>query len=164
MAAGGPGTRRWRSRAFVQPLLVTLVGVAALPAIYMAWSYLDDIAPCTETWCGYGSGVAIISGVVYLAVWCAVMVITGFVVGRSSRDSSLALRAVLVAVGSLALTASIVSTASSTTPESFLDTIYLTLGLAIVPLISVLVGFRVGHLVRPSPKDQSDASGPRVSR
>ncbi len=150
----GPRTPVWRSREFVQPLLVTIIGVAALPAVYVAWSYSVGPAsdPCTETWCGYGIGAAIFYGIIFIAVWCAGMLIAGFLVGHSSRDSWLAFRAILVAVASLALTVSVVVTSASTTSESFLDTVFMVLGLAIAPLIPVGLGFIVGASVKKTPE------------
>jgi hypothetical protein len=150
-----PHRRVWRTRAFIQPLLVTIVGVAALPAIFMAWSLLvgpsdDSSSPCTGE-CGTARlASAFLKGIALLVVWCVVMLFSGFGVGRSSRDSSLAFRAVLVAVVSLALSVSIGYTLVSTTSESLLDTVFVFLGLAIVPLVPVALGFGVGRMVRRS--------------
>jgi len=80
------------------------------------------------------------------------MLIAGFVVGRSSRDSRLALRAVLVAVASLPLTVVIVYTAFSSMSESLLDIVFAFFALAVVPLISVGLGFVVGRSVKNTPK------------
>ena len=140
-------TSAWRSRAFVQPLLVTILGVGAAPAVLLVWSYFIGPAsdPCTGTSCGYGIGVAIVYGITFVAGWCAVMLITGFIVGRSSRGSGLAFRAILIAMVGLALTVSILYTTYSTTSESFLDTAVIFLGLAMGPLIPVGLGFVMGR-------------------
>lgn len=151
--ASGPGMRRWRSRAFVQPLLVTIIGVAALPTIFLAPSLLagPSSGSCSGSSCGYGAMAGLGYGLMLLAVWCVVMLLTGFVVGRSSRDSGLAFCAVLVAVGSLALAVTIAYTPYNAL--SFVDRLAIFVGLAIVPLISVGLGFGVGRVFkkRPSP-------------
>jgi FtsH-binding integral membrane protein len=159
-------TTVWRSRAFVKALLVTIVGVGAPPAVLLAWSYSIGRAsdPCTGTSCGYGIGVALVYGILFVAVWCAVMLMTGFIVGRSSRGTGLAFRAILVAVVGLALTVSILYMTYSTTSESFLDTVFMFLGLAIGPLIPVGLGFLVGRSVRGTPDVSVLRSAPSRSR
>jgi hypothetical protein len=151
-------TRWWRSRAFVQPLLVTIVGVAALPAIWFAWSFFF-VDRCTSCEVGYGIGQAIFYGIILLAAWCGGMLIAGLLVGRSSPDSRLAFGAILAAVASLALSVRIVVTSTSQTSESFLDIVEMFLGLAIVPVMAVGLGFGVGRLARPMPNDQPDSTG-----
>ena len=148
-----PQTRRWRERAFLQPLLVTIIGVAALPALVLAWSLLtsasSDSSPCTGE-CGTARMAgALITGIGLLLVWFAVMLIAGFDVGRSSRDSGLAFRAVLLAIVGLALTTSIVYTVLSTASESPVDTVFMFMGLGCVPLEpSLALGLPVGHSSR----------------
>ena len=149
-----PQTRRWRERAFLQPLLVTIVGVAGLPAAVLAWSILAT-AP-SDSSCTGECGTArmagtLITGIGLVLVWFAVMVIAGFDVGRSSRDSGLAFRAVLVAVVGLALTVSIVYTALSTASESLADIVFVFLGLTFVPLALIGLGFAVGLLFKKTP-------------
>lgn len=148
-------TTVWRSRAFVQPLLITIIGIGAPPAVLFAWSLAIRAASGTCTNCGGGGcgvGAAIVYGIMFVAAWFAIMLIAGFVVGRSSRDSRLALRAVLVAVASLPLTVVIVYTAFSSMSESLLDIVFAFFALAIVPLISVGLGFVVGRSVKNTPK------------
>jgi hypothetical protein len=159
MNAAAPENRQrttvWRSRAFVQPLLITIIGIGAPPAVLFGWSSWIRAASdaCTGN-CGasYGVGAAIVYGVIYLAVWCAVMLIAGFVVGRSSRDSRLAFRGVLVAVVSLPLTVVIVYASYSPTSESLLDIVFAFFVFAVVPLISVGLGFIVGRAITKTPE------------
>jgi len=152
---------RYRSRAFLQPLLVTIVGVTLLPGIFIAWRYLfvPPSEPCTATWCGYGIGQAIILGVALLAVWCTGMLIAGAAVAWQTRDPKLAFRAILVALASLALLVTIVATTSSPTSESLLDIVSIFLATGITFMIPNLLGFGVGRLGRPRPEDASKAPG-----
>ena len=149
-------TTVWRTRAFVQPLLITIIGIGAPPAVLFAWSLAIRAASGTCSNCGggggYGIGAAIVYGIMFVAAWFAIMLIAGFVVGRSSRDSRLALRAVLVAVASLPLTVVIVYTAFSSMSESVLDIVFAFFAIAVVPLISVGLGFVVGRSVKNTPK------------
>ena len=145
----------WRSRAFVQPLLITIIGVLAPPAVLFVWGLASRAgSACTSNCGGGGYGIvgAIVLTIAFIAAWCAAMLIAGFIVRRSSRDSRLAVRAVLVAVASLALTVVIVFTAYSPPSESLVDIVSAFFGLAVVPLIVVGLGFVVGRPVRKTPE------------
>jgi hypothetical protein len=142
-------TTVWRSRAFVQPLLVTLLGIAAPPAILFAWASIGPPSdPCTGASCGPGYGIvaAIIRG---LLISAGYMLIVGFVVGLSSRDSRLAWRAVLVALVILWVAASVVSAATRPTlgARELVDDLAGYGVFAVVLLIPIGLGFRVGRLV-----------------
>lgn len=156
----------WRSRGFVRPLWITIVGVAAPPAILMAWTWAVGLAsdPCTETWCGYGIGATIIYGIVFLAAWCVAMLGAGFLIGRTSRDSRLALRAILVALAGLALTVTVALTSLSATSISLLDAVVVALGYAIGPLIPMGLGFIVGRSARPAPTASAGGGSTQVDQ
>lgn len=145
-------SRRWRSRAFVQPVLVTIVGVAGPPAIFLAVTWvsarLDPRCPSCDV--GYGIGMAIIIGVILFGVWLVVMLAAGFVVGRSSADSWLALQAILAVVASVALTMSIIGTTTSPDPTSLLDVASIFLAFAAWTLVPTVLGYGVGRSLRPS--------------
>ena len=95
MTTAGPGTR-WRSRAFVQPLLVTLVGVVSSTALFLAAAARAGGPPGQAL---AGLGIVIVLFPIYLGG----LVATGFIAQRSSRGSGLARRATVVAVALLAV-------------------------------------------------------------
>ncbi len=153
-------TTVWRSRAFVQPLLITIVGVIAPPAVFMAWRFLvgppSDFSACTGE-CGTANLASLlVTGIALLLVWCALLLIAGVIVGWSSSGSWLAFRGVLVAVVGLALTVSVLYTFASTTSESLLDTVFLFLGVGFVPLVPIALGFVVGRLVKKKPESPGE--------
>jgi hypothetical protein len=93
--------RRWRSRAFVRPLLVTVVGVVLSVMLYLAVTWFANgpsDRPCTYSpdACGYAFMGQVGQAFGLLPVLLIGLQITGLVVGLSSRDSRLAFRAVLV--------------------------------------------------------------------
>lgn len=98
-----PETRAWRSRAFVQPLLVTILGVWVVPAlVFLAWGAFfgprQDSSPCTGECGTVRLAAGFVTGIYFLVAWSVAVVIVGFLAGRSSPDAWLALRAVLLGV------------------------------------------------------------------
>jgi hypothetical protein len=92
----GTGARRLRSRAFVQPLLITIVGTLASLAIYLM-AVRSSNPPCPDASCGllhYEINL-LISGAFLLFLPLVGMIITGLVVGQTSRDLGLAGNAIL---------------------------------------------------------------------
>ena len=139
---------KWRTRGFVQPLLLTIGGVVA------SWVFADAISGS----CGGGDVCAYI-GMAYVASFLVALVPgllgTGFLVGLLSPDVGLALRAMRVAGVILWLTASIISTITSAYRTSFLDGVYelavfaLIIGvLALVAAIPVGLGFAFARLIK----------------
>ena len=94
-----PRTRRWRSRAFVQPLLITIVGVVGSVGLYYSVRGPTGL-PCTfnADSCGYVWMGAIGQAVAALPALLVGLLITGLVVGLLSHNAGLALRAVVVGV------------------------------------------------------------------
>jgi hypothetical protein len=156
---GGPGTRWWRSPAFVQPLLITIGGVVANIAIYVvAVRALDP--PCPDASCGllhYEINL-LMTAAFLLCLPLAGMIITGFVVGQKSRDSGLAGRAILVGMPIVWLTLMVATE----------EDVNLSSVVSVVGLILVGLGFVLGRRGRSSwdaggglgPEGQSDATGP----
>ena len=159
------GAQLWRSRAFVQPLLVTVVGVAALPAALIAWRFLDPspLSPYPTSDCTNECGTArfaagLVNGLILLGVWCVLLLAVGFVAGWSSPDARVAFGAVLVGMVGLAFSVAVVTL--STTSESILDIVGIFLGVATVPLIPIALGFGVARMVRPRARKPSDRPAP----
>ena len=159
-----PRMRRWQSRPFVQPLLITIVGVVASVVLYnVARGPMGCPSDVNADTCGYyfmgGLGQAIAT----LPVLLVGLLITGLVVGLVSHDYGLALRAVLVGVlvpplvgtAVLDITGGLASGPADAIAGSFLGAALIGL----VLLIPVALGFGVGCLVRPRPTDQSGATG-----
>jgi hypothetical protein len=143
--ADEPGTRRWRSRAFVQPLLVTIGGALATVAVVGVFGPSDR------------SGNNIVGALSATLGLIAGLLITGFIVGRSSPDARLALLASLVAVIAWSLLTSI---AQLRFAPSFVELLTVFGVFIITPLIPIWLGFGVGRLVRPKHKDRSGITGP----
>ena len=94
---GGTATRGLLSRAFVQPLLITIVGTCPSIAIYVM-AVRSSNPPCPDASCGllvYEINL-LISAAFLLFLPLVGMIITGLVVGQTSRDLELATRAILV--------------------------------------------------------------------
>ncbi len=146
-AAHGPG-QRWRSRAFVQPLLVTLLGVVASTALFLAAA---DRAGGPPGQAMAGLGIVVLLFPVYLGG----LVATGFTAQRSSRDSGLAGRAIVVAMVLLAVVllvavVFVLVTQSTTWPveDPFSASYNLVLGLAFgagLLLLPIWLGFALGQ-------------------
>ena len=157
----GPKTRRWRSRAFVQPLLITTVGVVVSVALYnVARGPTGCPSEVNADTCGYyfmgGMGAAMLT----LPVTLVGLLITAFVVGASSDNFGLAFRGVLVGV----LVASLVAGAAIALGSGPADGVFSALAYAafigLVVLIPVAFGFGVGRAVRPGSRDRPSATGP----
>jgi hypothetical protein len=148
----GPGTRPWRSQAFAQPLILTVAGALAPLAVLLALSALasSEAEACTGLSCGWINYSGIMQGLLIYAVW---LLITGFVVGRSSPDSGLASRAILLAVAILSLTAIIGALVSDSQTKDFIYIRDLVLGvvaLALALFVPIRLGFAVGRRVKDS--------------
>ena len=148
----GPPTRPWRSQAFAQPLILTVAGVLAPIAILLALSALGSSKPeaCTGLSCGWINYSGIMQGLLIYAVW---LLITGFVVGITSRDSGLASRAILLAVALLSVTAIIGAWVSDSQTKDFVYVRDLVVGvvtLAIALFVPIRLGFAVGRRVKDS--------------
>jgi hypothetical protein len=135
--AGGSGTPGWRSRAFIQPLLLTVVGVIASVdfVLLLGPGRGAESSPV-------GNLPGVIQGTLYLAVG---LLFTGFVVGLSSSERNLALGAVLAAAILLTLPFALNPSPSS---GSLVDRLVLIGGLAILQLLPILLGFGVGRVVK----------------
>ena len=166
---GGSRARRWRSRAFMQPLLVTIVGVTGSAVLYEALLWFANgpsDGPCTNgpDACGYVFMGAISRGVALFLVLVVGLLITGLVVGLSSHDSGLAGRAILVGVMVPLLVGSVALVLPGVLEHGQADATVLNLagGLLIgfLILIPVALGFGVGRFVRPSRTDRSRTPGP----
>jgi hypothetical protein len=84
-----PKRRFWRSPEFVQPLLITFVGVVVSLVLYeVVLGSLDTCPGCSEFF----------NAIETIPVALAGLLITGLVVGLVSHDSGASLRAVLVGV------------------------------------------------------------------
>jgi hypothetical protein len=162
-------TQPLRSRAFVQPLLLTIVGVVASVVLYLAATRLANggpEGPCTygPDACGYVFMASIGQALMLVPVFVVGLLITGLVVGLSSHDSGAAFRAIVVAV----LVVPLVGVAAVVVPGELMsgriDAILLNLGavaaIGLLLLLPIGVGFGVGSLVRRNPKDQPDSIGP----
>jgi len=148
--AGDPGTRRWRSRAFVQPLLITAVGVWANIAIYLVAVSIFN-PRCPDASCGllhYEINL-LMSGALLLFLPLVGMIITGWVVGQKGPRSGLAGGAILVGMAIVWLSLMVLTQMDVT----------LSSVVSVVSLILVGLGFVLGRRGRPSPNDQSDATG-----
>jgi lysylphosphatidylglycerol synthetase-like protein (DUF2156 family) len=140
---GEPQTPVWRSRAFIQPLILTIVGVVASFAIYLAAVRAFN-PPCPDASCGilHYEIQLLVSGAVLLFLPLAGLLITGGVVGNSSRDSGLAGRALLAGMAIVWLSLTVAT----------MDAV-LSMFTSIASLILIGLGFGVGRKVkkRPSP-------------
>lgn len=143
-----PRTRAWRSRAFVQPLLITVVGVVAPIALPVALAMATNRSePCTGSSCAYIDFSAIIRG---LLLYALCLLITGIVVGLSSQDSGLAARAILIVVATVSLTAFAVSLVSDSRTKDLLylrDLVGSCVAVAISLLVPIGLGFGIGRAV-----------------
>jgi hypothetical protein len=168
---GRQGMRRWRSRAFVQPLLVTVVGVVLSVMLYLAviWSPNGPSdGPCTygSEACGYAFMGRMGQAFELLPVLLIGLLITGLVVGLSSRDPRLAFRAVLVGtlLATLGAGAALIVPGAlgegRDVPFRIVSSLAGAAFLGLVLLIPVVLGLVVGRAVRPSPKHRSDATDP----
>ena len=141
----------WRSRAFVQPLLVTLGGVVTTIAVFAAVGSMRNLLdPCDGCTPGYGIVGAIIEALLILALG---VLLTGFVVGWSSPDARLAIGAIVVASATLSLVVSALVVGSDRA-AGLLDADQIRDDVVSVPLIAVgilipiAVGFLIGRVVR----------------
>ena len=164
VSVDGPRTRRWRTRGFTQPLLLTIVGVTASAVLFEA--LLSSASPCTygADGCGYSWMGAVGEAIALLPVLVGGLLITGLVVGLSSHDPGLAIRAVLVGVVFVPVVGLVLLEFPRLLVEAQADTIILNVAgatlIGLVALVPVALGFGVGRLARPSHKDRSEAAGP----
>jgi hypothetical protein len=162
-----PG-RRWRSRAFAQPLLATIVGVVGSVVLYLDVVRLANgpsDGPCTmgPDSCGYIWIGAMTQAVALLPVLLVGQILTGFVVGRSSSDTGLALRAILtvfVVPLLLGFVIAIVEDVGNGLDAQRIVSHFLGWSIGLVLVFPIAIGFAVGSGVRPRPKDQSESTGP----
>lgn len=142
----------WRSRGFVQPLLLTMGGVVA------SWVFADAISGS----CGGGDVCAYI-GMAYVFYFLLAIVpgllVTGFLVRLLSDDVWLANRSIRVAGVILWLTASILMFLSNVGYiASFADVVSglvfsaLVGGvLALVAWVLIVIGFGLGRVIKRHP-------------
>ena len=153
------GMRRWSSRAFVQPLAVTVVGVVLSVMLYVAvtWSATGPSeSPCTNgpDACGYAFIGQMGRAFGLLPVLLIGLLITGLVVGLSSRDSRLAFRAVLVGTlfttlgGGAALVVPDAIGEGGDVPFRIVSNLAGAAFLGLVLLIPIALGLAVGRAVR----------------
>jgi hypothetical protein len=165
VSVDGPRTRRWRTRGFTQPLLLTIVGVTASAVLFEA--LLTSASPCTygADACGYSWMGAVGGAIALLPVLVGGLLITGLVVALSSHDSGLALRATVVGVMFVPVTGVAVLEFPQALENGQGDAIILNVAgaalIGLVALVPVALGFGVGRLARPSHKDRSGAAGPK---
>jgi hypothetical protein len=160
MVAHGDGrrVRMWRSRAFVEPLLLTIAGAFASYAVALAFFWGE---PCTasESACGYGI-VGRTIGI--LSIFALGMSITGFVVGRSSSDFRFAVAAVLLAVAMVSLmtiVAILILGGQRDYKGSEGPVVYVvgSFGVVVVALLAPMaVGFGLGRLWKKRPAGESN--------
>jgi hypothetical protein len=163
--------RQWGSRGFVLPLLLTVVGVIASVALYLTVARSasgPSESPCNNgpDVCGYVLMGSLGQAFAVLPVLLIGLVITGLVVGLSSRDSRLAFRAILVGT----LLGPMAGGAVLAVPGSIADghdvafkIVSILAGAALVGLIlliPVALGYGIGRAVRPRTTDRSGAKGP----
>ena len=160
--AHGPWPRL-RSRAFVQPLLITMAGVVASIGSYQAakvMAYGPPDGPCTLSadTCGYMWMGALWQGLTLFPVLLLGLLITGLVVGLSSRDARLAFGAVLVGVVLPPLVASAVFVVPSAIatggdgPFRIASNLAGAVLIGLVLLIPIAPGFGLGRVIRPKQK------------
>ncbi len=82
--SGGSGTRWWRSRAFVQPLIVTIVGVVVSTVLYVAVvQFANGVSegPCAYSpdTCGYVWMGRIGQAFALIPVYLVALLTTGFI-------------------------------------------------------------------------------------
>jgi hypothetical protein len=135
--AGGSGTPGWRSRAFIQPLLLTVVG--ELASVVVVQLLMGPAGGAESSPVGNVPGI--ILGTLFLAVG---LLMTGFVVGLTSRDRNLALGAVLAGAIVLTLPIALISPSS----PSVVDRLTTIGGLIVLQLIPIGLGFGVGRLAK----------------
>jgi MFS family permease len=126
-----PRERRWL--AFVQPLLITIGGVAASLVIYLN-AVETTKPPCTDAYCGLGIN-RLINAAFLLCLPLAGMIITGFVAARTTRDRAFVGRAILVGLSTVWV-ALLVVTEQDVTLSSVVS---------LVSLILVGLGFVLGR-------------------
>jgi hypothetical protein len=169
VSVDGPRTRRWRSRGFMQPLLLTIVGVTASAVFFEALLLQANgpsDGPCTygPDGCGYSWMGAVGEAFTLLPVLVGSLLITGLVIGLSSHDPGLAIRAVVVGVILVPVVGLVVLEFPRLLAEGRVDAIVLNIAgaalIGLIALVPVALGFGVGRLVRPGPKDQSGQAGP----
>jgi hypothetical protein len=150
MATPDDGQRRRdpASRAFVQPLLVSIIGVVASGVFYVAamWLSQGESVPCStdsSSTCGYIAIGTIFTALSFLPVLFAGLLITGVVVGLSSRDSRLAFRAILVAAVILGITVSILVMVFDAS-HTHLDARQMVDDLLTVPIVAIALLLFIG--------------------
>jgi hypothetical protein len=162
-------TQRWRSRAFAQPLLITIVGVVTSAVVYVAATRFANGAsegPCTygPDACGYVFMGRIGQAFVLLPVFLVGLLITGIVAGLTSHDSGLALRAIAVGVLLVPLAGVAVVVVPGELVSGRLDAIVLNLVavavIGLLLLVPVGLGFLAGRWARRSRDDQPEATVP----
>jgi hypothetical protein len=148
----------------MQPLLLTILGVTASAVLFEA--LLTSASPCTygADTCGYSWMGAFGEAVALLPVLVGGLLITGLVVGLSNHDPRLAVRAVLVGVMVVPVGGLVVLEFPRLLAEGRADALVLNVAgatlIGLVALVPVALGFGVGRMVRPSPKDRSGQAGP----
>jgi hypothetical protein len=152
----------------MQPLLITIVGVAVSAFLYEAVVTSTNGAsdgPCTygPDACGYVFIGRMGQAIALIPVLLVGLLITGLVVGLSSDDSGLARRATLAGVmvpllaGSAALVVPGAIADGHDVPFRIVSILAGAAFLGLALLIPVVLGYGVGRVIRPSPKDRSDA-------
>lgn len=169
---GTPGKRRWRSRAFVNPLLVTVVGVASSVVLYLSvtWSAIGSselACPYGPDACGYVFLGRLGQHIAHLPALLIGLMITGLVVGLSSHDSRLAFRAIVVGT----LLTLLVGGAVQVRPDAIADgqevpfriasILALSAFIGLALLIPVALGFGLGRAARWIAKGPSGVTGPQ---
>ncbi len=160
--AVGSRTRRWRSRSFAQPLVITLIGLVASIVVYVAAvrlaigpSTLCDLGPntCFYYWAGAFYWVLLL-----LPVLAVGLLMTGVVVGRSTRDDGLAFGAATMGVVLPPLLIAVLALPGAIADGRdvlFRVASYFVGAVAVglVLLVPIAIGFAVGLIVRPRPTD-----------
>ena len=147
-------TPAWRSRAFVQPLLVTLGGVVAWIAMLAVLVVVSSTSEPSCPGCLSSGWLPSVQSVVAsLLVLALGPVTTGFIAGWSSPDYGLAIGAVLVAVLILSLAIFVLVLANDAhngvlDGDQIRDDLFTVPLAAIALLLPIGIGFGVGRSVR----------------
>lgn len=159
-----PRTGWWRSRWFVQPLLVTTIGLLASVGLYYA--LLGPAGgPCSygPDACAYSMMGRFGQALTLLPVLLVGLLITGLVVGLTSRHANLAFGAALVGVFLTPLVGVVAFLVPVEVARGQADSIVGDLAgamfIGLLVLIPVAPGFAVGRLLRRSRSDPSNAKG-----